>query len=78
MTTGFQAIGLGKIVAEAENDPDETMQLALTRKEAGMVLFGLHFVHSLFPEMHDDVQAFCKKIAEVGLAQEFLNEEEDD
>jgi hypothetical protein len=78
--SGFDIIKLGKVVSESESDPEHTMQLALTQRELGLVLFGLHFPYCLFPELQDDLRDLCKKIQEVGVAQEFIdfNKEEDD
>lgn len=64
---------LGRHILNTENDPDETLQFAITKKELGTILFGLHFVHRMFPEHSEDIEALCAKIVEISEAQNFLD-----
>jgi hypothetical protein len=73
MPDGFEVIKLGEVATRVEHDPDNTMFLSIDRKELLTLLFGLHFVMSLFPELSDTVKQLTQKIQETGEAQEFIN-----
>ena len=73
MPDGFEVMKLGEIIAKVEPDPDNTMFLTIDRRELGILLFGLHFVHNMFPELQETIKELSKKIQETGEAQEFIN-----
>lgn len=73
LVSGFNVIKLAELASRSDNDPGKTMHLEITFRELGYILFGMHFVYCLFPEAKDDLQELCKKINEVGGAQEFFN-----
>jgi hypothetical protein len=59
-------------VVHSPHDPEDTIQLALTRKELAMVLFGTQLVNALFPELVLVSRVLQNKVEEVGVAQEFM------
>lgn len=76
---GFEVIEVGRtIYEEAEHDVEHQMNLAVTQQELGIILFALHFPHCLFPEVRQVIESLCKKISEVGEAQDFLAPREDE
>jgi hypothetical protein len=69
---------LGEIVHRCEQDPEDTMHLTVTKKELGVILFALHFVHRIFPEMSKFVEGLCEKLEEISRHQEFLRKPDEE
>lgn len=64
-------LGVGSI-RKAGNDPEHTMQVALTHRETAIIAFGNTILCYLFPELVDPCNEFARKMLEVGIAQEYL------
>jgi hypothetical protein len=61
-----------KAIKGAPDDPENTLQLAITMKELATITFGMFLVNTLFPELCFTVNDVLTKIEEVSEAQEFL------
>jgi hypothetical protein len=61
-----------KAITGASDDPENTLQLAITMKEFATVTFGMFLVNTLFPELAFVVGDVLNKLEEVSDAQEFL------
>lgn len=56
------------------NDPEDTLQLALTHRDLAMFLGGAVLIGTIFPEFEDEVKEMMTKLQEITGAQEFLPE----
>lgn len=71
--TGLQVMKVGVATAElASNDPERTMQVALTELELHLIVFALYFPIQLFPELRPAYGALNQKLIELSDAQKFL------
>lgn len=64
-------LGVGS-VTKAQDDPENSMTLALTQRECAIVSFGNMLICYLFPELIDYCNQFANKMLEVGVAQDYL------
>jgi hypothetical protein len=68
-------------LCKADHDPENTLQVALTRRELTACSFGMILLTRMFPELGGIVHALIEKLGELGEAQEFfpgLGPEEDE
>lgn len=65
------ALGV-RSVEIANDDPQKTMQVAVTERELALWVFGLILVVRLFPEIVEVVEMSLTKLRELSAAQEFL------
>ena len=57
----------------AENDPEDTLMIALTRKESCLLMFGCEVLARFIPELSPDIMELFKKIAQLADAQGWLD-----
>lgn len=65
MRSGFEVMARLSKTLNLPNDVEDTAQLALTMRELGLMIGGLHFIYQLFPETRKDVSALTQKMFEV-------------
>lgn len=65
------AIGVQSILL-SEDNPEETLQLALTHADLATVVFGVALIHDIFPEVSRYCVSLMRKLCEVTDAQAFL------
>jgi hypothetical protein len=61
-----------RAIKGAPDDPENTLQLAVTMKEFATITFGLFLVNTLFPELAFSTSDILSKLEETTEAQEFL------
>jgi len=61
-----------RAIADSPDDPENTLQLAITMRELATLTFGLYLVNTLFPEMAHVICDVLEKVEAVSEAQEFL------
>lgn len=65
------ALGVHTIL-HSENNPDDTLQLALTHADLATIVFGAMLVHDIYPETRAYAQGIMRNLGEVTQAQHFL------
>lgn len=60
-------------ISENKDDPEDTLQCSLTRRQLPLVAFGLQLVNRLYPELGGECYAMHKKLIELSAGQEFLD-----
>jgi hypothetical protein len=69
----LEKLALGYIASRNEaDDPEDTMQLALTKQEVALVVFGGFLVNRLFPDLGGKCMLLNQKMMELSVAQDFL------
>lgn len=63
---------LAKAILEEPNDPEQTLQVALTHAELATAVGGALLVATFFPECAERVSSLLKKLQELSKYQEFL------
>ena len=63
------------LVQEAANDPEDSLQMAVTRRELALLLFGALLIGRLFPELSMYCAELYQKLTELSEAQDFLDVE---
>ena len=61
-------------VAQADDDPDKTMHVAMTMRDLTVTTFGLYVLTQLFPEMLAPASLLSIKLNETGVAQQFVED----
>lgn len=64
-------VGVLSVIAQPD-DPEETMQVALTHRDLALFTFGAMLVGTLFPECVEAVRITNKKLIELSAVQEFI------
>ena len=64
-------------VMQADDNPDTTMQVAMTEKDLALSSFGIMMVGVLFPECGKACRELGRKLVELSKAQEFLPWDDD-
>lgn len=62
----------------SEDDPESTMQVALTHRDLAFIVFCTTFLIRAFPELGDACEKTMRKLIELSAAQGFLPWEEDE
>lgn len=57
----------------APSDPEDSLMIALTRKEGCLVMFGCEVLARFIPELSSDIMELFKKIAQLSDAQGWLD-----
>jgi hypothetical protein len=70
-------LGIQSII-EADNDPENTLQVALTQAELACCVFCTMLGATMFPELAIRIEALTTKLAELSDAQQFLPRGEED
>lgn len=69
----LEKMALGYIASRNEpDDPDDTMQLAVTKQELALIVFGGYLTLRLFPDLGGKLMRLNKRLMELSVAQEFL------
>lgn len=63
-------------VQEASNDPEDTLQVAMTMQKLALFSLGLSLVFRLFPEIGNLAADAARDLRELTQAQAFLDSEE--
>jgi len=73
---GLEVIYNGmKAATNLPNDPENTLNVALTQRELGLITFALFFPWRIFPEISEEINELCEKLVELTVAQEFLEDD---
>lgn len=62
----------------SEDDPEETLQVALTQRDLAFIVFCTTFLIRAFPELSEACEKTMRKLIELSAAQGFLPWEEDE
>ena len=72
---GLEVMKMGvKGIQSAPDDPDDTMNVALTRQECATIAFGNVLISMMFHELLDITAGLSMKMMELASAQNFLPE----
>ena len=72
---GMEVIFNGmQAVTQLPDDPERTLQVALTQRELGIITFALYFPWRIFPEIAPEINSLCENLIELTEAQEFLGD----
>lgn len=59
-------------IQQAPNDPENTLQVALTLQQLAVLGLSLSLATRLFPEIRSNINELSRKLSELSEAQEFL------
>lgn len=59
-------------VFKSKDDPEDTMQIALTHRDLALIVFYMTFTARLFPELSIETASLMSKLIELAAFQEFL------